>query len=86
MLQLSYKVCTLLVCCTQGRLLQQSFYGCVDGSCWATRPWLWNPVQGGSWQNAPGQTTRKMVKTGGGGYIYAEGLGRWVRCSLQIGM
>lgn len=29
----------------QGRLIQQSYYGCVDGSCWATRPWLWNPVQ-----------------------------------------
>ncbi|WIA32510.1 hypothetical protein OEZ86_003326 [Tetradesmus obliquus] len=46
----------------QGRLLQQSFYGCVDGSCWATNPWLWNPVQGGSWENEPGVTLKKDVK------------------------
>jgi hypothetical protein len=26
-----------------GRLLQQSFYGCEDGSCWAARAWRWNP-------------------------------------------
>eukprot|EP00882_Tetradesmus_deserticola_P030684 GHRQ01034569.1.p2 GENE.GHRQ01034569.1~~GHRQ01034569.1.p2 ORF type:complete len:127 (-),score=25.23 GHRQ01034569.1:228-608(-) len=27
--------------------------GCEDGSCWSSRPWRWNPVQGGSWHNAP---------------------------------
>jgi hypothetical protein len=58
----------------QGRLLQQSFYGCVDASCWANRPWLWNPVQGGSWQNAPGLTITSKVKAGG--FVYAEGHGR----------
>lgn len=27
-----------------GRMLQQSYYGCGDGSCWAGRtPWRWNP-------------------------------------------
>lgn len=26
--------------------------GCEDGSCWSTRAWRWNPVQGGSWHNA----------------------------------
>jgi hypothetical protein len=67
-------VYSTVLCVLQGRLLQQSFYGCVDGSCWANRPWLWNPVQGGSWQNAPGLTTKKLVKTGG--YVYAEGHGR----------
>ncbi|WIA08855.1 hypothetical protein OEZ85_008276 [Tetradesmus obliquus] len=35
-----------------GRLIQQSYYGCEDGSCWSTRAWRWNPVQGGSWHNA----------------------------------
>eukprot|EP00877_Chromochloris_zofingiensis_P012272 jgi/Chrzof1/7299/Cz02g18100.t1 len=34
-----------------GRALQQSYYGCNDGSCWYTKPWRWNPVQCGSWQN-----------------------------------
>ncbi|KAF6259300.1 hypothetical protein COO60DRAFT_1024205 [Scenedesmus sp. NREL 46B-D3] len=35
-----------------GRLIQQSYYGCEDGSCWSSRAWRWNPVQGGSWHNA----------------------------------
>jgi hypothetical protein len=26
-----------------GRLVQQSYYGCSDGSCWASKPWRWNP-------------------------------------------
>lgn len=34
-----------------GRLLQQSYYGNNDGSTWNGRPWRWNPVQGGSWDN-----------------------------------
>lgn len=34
-----------------GRLLQQSYYGSSDGSSWNGRPWRWNPVQGGSWDN-----------------------------------
>eukprot|EP00879_Flechtneria_rotunda_P021316 GHRR01022466.1.p1 GENE.GHRR01022466.1~~GHRR01022466.1.p1 ORF type:complete len:260 (-),score=96.39 GHRR01022466.1:673-1452(-) len=55
----------------QGRLLQQSYYGCVDGSCWAERPWLWNPVQGGSWQNQPGVTTKQQVTPGK--QIFVEG-------------
>ncbi len=39
-----------------GRLLQQSYYGCDDGSCWASKKWRWNPgegfglvVEGGGW-------------------------------------
>jgi hypothetical protein len=28
-----------------GRLVQQSYYGCPDGSCWSERPWRFNPVQ-----------------------------------------
>eukprot|EP00775_Hariotina_reticulata_P005646 gene5646-5885_t len=28
-----------------GRLVQQSYYGCPDGSCWSDRPWRFNPVQ-----------------------------------------
>ncbi len=29
-----------------GRMLQQSYYGCDDGSCWFKQPWRWNP---GGW-------------------------------------
>jgi hypothetical protein len=36
-----------------GRFVQQSYYGDEDGSDWNGRPWRWNPVQGGSWQNVP---------------------------------
>lgn len=34
----------------RGRLVQQSWYGCDDGSEWNGRPWRWNPVQGGDWK------------------------------------
>ncbi len=41
-----------------GRLIQQSFYGNADGSVWpgagpngSGRPWIWNPVQGGSYDD-----------------------------------
>jgi hypothetical protein len=34
----------------RGRLLQQSYYGDVDGSVWAKTPWCWNAVQGGSFR------------------------------------
>ena len=38
----------------QGRLIQQSFYGDIDGTVWQMtaekRPWRWNPVQGGNYK------------------------------------
>ncbi len=34
----------------RGRLIQQSYYGNVDGSKWADKPWRWNPVQGGDYR------------------------------------
>jgi hypothetical protein len=34
----------------RGRLVQQSYYGDKDGSLWNTKPWRWNPVQGGDWK------------------------------------
>lgn len=33
-----------------GRLVQQSYYGELDGSDWNGQPWKWNPVQGGDWK------------------------------------
>lgn len=33
-----------------GRLIQQSFYGGPDGSKWAKKDWVWNPVQGGDYK------------------------------------
>jgi hypothetical protein len=34
----------------KGRFIQQSYYGRVDGSEWAGKPWRWNPVQGGGYR------------------------------------
>lgn len=42
-----------------GRYVQQSYYGDEDGSQWGSRPWCYNPVQGGSWKNMPA----KVVET-----------------------
>lgn len=38
-----------------GRLVQQSYYGKVDGSMWDKQPWRWNPVQGGDYTNHPSE-------------------------------
>ena len=38
-----------------GRYVQQSYYGDEDGSDWNGKPWRYNPVQGGSWKNAPAE-------------------------------
>ena len=40
-----------------GRYVQQSWYGASDGSDWNGKPWRWNPVQAGNWQNAPAELT-----------------------------
>ncbi|MEW4487928.1 hypothetical protein AB1L42_07575 [Thalassoglobus sp. JC818] len=46
----------------QGRLIQQSFYGVVDGSLWAEKPWRWNPVQGGDYQGKQSTVTQFREK------------------------
>ncbi|VGO11470.1 hypothetical protein PDESU_00014 [Pontiella desulfatans] len=33
----------------EGRFIQQSYYGAPDGSKWNKKDWVYNPVQGGSW-------------------------------------
>lgn len=33
----------------EGRFVQQSYYGAPDGSKWNKKGWVYNPVQGGSW-------------------------------------
>lgn len=38
-----------------GRYVQQSYYGDKDGSDWNGKPWRYNPVQGGSWENRPAE-------------------------------
>lgn len=40
-----------------GRYVQQSWYGVEDGSDWNGKPWRWNPVQGGNWENVPAELT-----------------------------
>lgn len=37
----------------EGRFVQQSYYGQKDGSKWNGQPWVYNPVQGGSWDGKP---------------------------------
>ena len=37
----------------EGRFIQQSYYGKADGSDWNGKPWVYNPVQGGSWDRKP---------------------------------
>jgi hypothetical protein len=37
----------------RGRFIQQSYYGRSDGSSWAGKPWVWNPVQGGHYKGKP---------------------------------
>lgn len=37
----------------EGRFIQQSYYGQKDGSNWNGKPWVYNPVQGGSWDRTP---------------------------------
>jgi hypothetical protein len=51
--QNSFRGANLLNAYDSGRFVQQSFYGDEDGSSWNGRPWRWNPVMGGSWQNRP---------------------------------
>jgi len=38
-----------------GRLIQQSYYGSPDNSKWNGNAWVWNPVQGGSWNDLASQ-------------------------------
>ena len=37
----------------EGRFVQQSYYGQADGSSWNGKPWVYNPIQGGSWKHIP---------------------------------
>ncbi len=41
-----------------GRFIQQSYYGDPDGSKWVEKPWVYNPVQGGSYRNEPSKVTK----------------------------
>jgi hypothetical protein len=40
----------------EGRFIQQSYYGDPDGSLWAKNPWVYNPVQGGSYKGEDART------------------------------
>jgi hypothetical protein len=57
-----------------GRGLQQSYYGCWDGSCWPPgKSWLYNPVQCGSWTDKPSTVTRCEMLGGGDGVREGDG-------------
>jgi hypothetical protein len=61
-----------------GRLVQQSYYGKVDGTIWDKKPWRWNPVQGGDYKHGAAKVLElKSDKT----TLYAKSLGRhWSGC------
>lgn len=40
----------------EGRFIQQSYYGDPDGSKWADKTWVYNPVQGGSYKGEDART------------------------------
>jgi hypothetical protein len=40
----------------EGRFIQQSYYGDPDDSLWVNKPWLYNPVQGGSYKGEDAKT------------------------------
>jgi len=40
----------------EGRFIQQSYYGDADGSNWVKNPWVYNPVQGGSYKGEDAKT------------------------------
>ena len=41
----------------EGRFIQQSYYGQTDGSDWNGKPWVYNPIQGGSWKRVPAKVS-----------------------------
>lgn len=53
-----------------GRFIQQSYYGRQDGSDWNGKPWSWNPVQCGSWQNHPARVLQCSL--GGPNHIITQ--------------
>lgn len=42
----------------EGRFIQQSYYGDPDGSKWGDKPWVYNPVQGGSYKGEDAKTLK----------------------------
>ena len=40
----------------EGRFIQQSYYGDPDGSKWGGKPWVYTPVQGGSYKGEDSRT------------------------------
>lgn len=53
----------------EGRFIQQSYYGDPDGSMWAKKPWVYNPVQGGSYK---GEDARTLEFKSSGSELFAK--------------
>lgn len=61
----------------RGRLIQQSYYGDSDGSFWHTRPWRYNPVQGGDYR---GKSSRLLELRAESSSLYARSIPlHWLR-------
>jgi hypothetical protein len=50
-------------------LIQQSYYGKMDGSKWGENDWRWNPVQGGHYQGTPAKVLEQRID---GDLIYVK--------------
>lgn len=62
-----------------GRLVQQSYYGNADGSVWGTKPWRWNPVQGGDYKGTPAKVLEYKQRKN---TLYAKTMARnWAGCT-----
>ena len=79
----------------KGRLIQQSYYGRLDGSFWNKKPWRWNPVQGGNWEGKPSTVlayslqpeklyVKTMPKSWSGGDVHDAVMEEWIGLQGQI--
>lgn len=64
-----------------GRYMQQSYYGNADNSKWDGRPWVYNPVQGGSWHT--GDLNLTLAKRQGYRSVVSALQLRGMHCKLQ---
>jgi hypothetical protein len=66
----------------EGRFVQQSYYGKSDGSDWNGKPWVYNPVQGGSWDLKPSKIV-EMNLNNDGSSLYTKTIPRhWASTNL----
>ena len=65
----------------RGRLIQQSYYGRVDGSLWDKKLWRWNPVQEGDWRGRGARVLELKIETNA---LYAKTLPRHWASGVEL--